>query len=242
MPILAAPTVKPLTSWSFSRYSDYKKCPQFFKFKHLMGMKEPGNAAMERGTKIHKLAEDYAKGKLKKLPSELSLFPEEFKHLRAQKTKVIEDSWTWTQNWQSETRWDDWKGAWLRVKLDAAYLNTQHNALVVIDHKTGKLNDYRKPEYREQLELYGLAGLLKYPDVKVVSPRLWYLDAGVIYPDGEKPDEPELEYNRADEPKLRKVWLQRIEPMFKDKQYRPKQSNECRGCHFRKDNGGPCQY
>jgi len=239
---MPTPAVKPLTSWSFSRYGDYKTCPQLFKFKHLMGLKEPGNQAMQRGSDIHTLAENYANGKLKILPKELGLFKEEFKSLRAQKIKVIEESWTWTSGWAQETTWNDWAGAWLRVKLDAAYVNVEHNALVIIDHKTGKLNDYRKPEYHEQLELYGLAGLLKYPDVKVVSPRLWYLDAGVIYPNPEKPDEPELEYTRADEARLKKIWLKRIEPMFKDKTCKPKQNYNCKWCHFRKDNGGPCQY
>lgn len=242
MPTLATPQVRPLTAWSFSRYSDYKTCPQLFKFKHLMGMKEPGNAAMQRGSDIHTLAESYTKGQTPKLPTELGLFKEEFADLKKQKYKYIEESWIWTKDWAAETVFNDWKGAWLRVKLDAAYLNPKHNALVVIDHKTGKLNDYRKPEYHEQLELYGLSGLIKFPEVKLVSPRLWYLDAGVIYPDGVKPDEPELEYTRADEPRLRKVWLARIKPMFSDTKCKPKPSKACDWCHFRKANGGPCVY
>jgi len=239
MPTPAPVSVKPISSWSFSRYSDYKQCPAKFKYKHIDKLKEPPNPAMERGSAIHKLAEDYALGKLPKLPVELKLFSEEFKRLKAEKVKVIEDQWTWSANWAGETAWNDWKGAWLRVKLDAAYLNTEYNALVIIDHKTGKLREDNHAEYREQLELYGLSGLLKYPDVKVVSPRLWYLDAGAIYPNGE-PHEPEIEYTRADEPKLKKIWLKRIEPMMKDKSFRPKQNQFCNWCHFRKSNGGPC--
>jgi PD-(D/E)XK nuclease superfamily len=241
MPTPAPLQLKPLTAWSFSRYGDYKKCPAFFKYKHLMGMKEPGNAAMQRGSDIHKLAEDYAKGLIKALPKELSLFKEEFADLRKQKVKFIEESWTWTQNWAAETTFNDWSGAWLRVKLDAAYLNVKANALVVIDHKTGKLNDYRKGEYEEQLELYALAGLVKFPDVAIVSPRLWYLDAGAIYPNGTEA-QPEKEFTRADEPRLRKIWLKRIEPMFKDKTCKPVPSAECQWCFFRKSNNGPCQY
>ena len=242
MPTPAAPRIRPLTAWSFSRYSDYKTCPALFKYKHLMGMKEPGNEAMQRGSDIHTIAERYTKGHITRLPPELSLFKDEFSSLKKQKHKYIEESWTWTKNWAGETAATDWNNAWLRVKLDAAYLNPQHNVLVVIDHKTGRLNDYKKPEYREQLELYGLSGLLKFPQVKAVSPRLWYLDAGVIYPDGAKPDEPELEYTRADEPRLRKLWLARIEPMFKDQTGKPKPSKACDWCHFRKSNGGPCKY
>lgn len=237
----AAAVRKPVTSWSFSRYSDYKQCPAKFAYKHLDRLVEPGNAAMERGSAIHTMAEQYAKGTLKALPKELSLFKEEFAALRKEKVKMIEESWTWTNNWASETTYNDWNSAWLRVKLDAAYLNEKASALVVIDHKTGRFSDYNLPEYGEQLELYGLAGLLKVPDAKIVSPRLWYLDAGVIYPSGE-PEQPELEYTRADEPRLRKIWLQRVKPMFADKTFKPKPNNKCTWCHYRKENGGPCQY
>lgn len=241
MPTLALPKIRPLIAWSFSRYNDYKKCPAFFCYKHLMGMKEPGNAAMNRGSDIHTLAERYTTKTLPKLPAELGNFKEEFKDLRAQKVKYVEESWTWTANWAGETSPTDWANAWLRVKIDCAYVNVPHNALVVIDHKTGKFNDYKLAEYLDQLEFYGLAGLIKFPDVRVVSPRLWYLDAGIIYPDGSE-KQPELEYFRADEPKLRKLWLKKIEPMFRDKTFKPTPNHDCTYCHYRKSNNGPCKY
>ena len=237
----ALPKMKPLTSWSFSRYSDYKKCPYFFKLKHLMGMKEPGSPAMQRGTDIHTLAENYTTGALKgPMPEELQLFSEEFVSLKKQKVKFVEESWTWTKDFQGETEWNDWSNAWLRVKLDVAYKNTQYNALVIIDHKTGKFDTYKLESYTEQLELYGLAGLLKFPDVDVVSPRLWYLDAGRIYPNAD--DEPELEFTRSDEKDLTALWLKRIEPMFKDTTCNPVPNSGCKWCHFRASNKGPCKY
>lgn len=241
MPTLAPVKLKPLTSWSFSRYGDYKKCPQMFKFKHLMGLKEPGNEAMQRGSDIHTLAERYAKGALPKLPVELGLFKEEFKKLKGEKIKYIEESWTWKQDWVGETTWNDWAGAWLRVKLDAAYINPTFNAVRIIDHKTGRMRDDKQSEYLEQLELYGLSGLLKFPDAKIVSPELWYLDAGVIYPDGGK-TQPELEYTQADVPALKKTWQMRIKPMFTDKKFKPTPGAACQWCHFRKSNNGPCQF
>ena len=33
--------IKPLTSWSFSRYSDYKTCPLKAKLKHIDKIQEP---------------------------------------------------------------------------------------------------------------------------------------------------------------------------------------------------------
>ena len=223
-----------VTSWSFSRYMDYLTCPAKFKFKHLLKMSEPPNKYMERGADVHKKAEDYTTGKLKTMPAELKLFKEEFNALKKQKVKFIEDNWAFTKAWDL-TQWNNWAECWLRVKLDAAYINLEHNALVVIDHKTGSMRDEKKAEYELQLELYGLAGLVQQPTVDLVSPRLWYLDHGVIYP-----EDTDIEYKRADEPKLKKKWEQRVIPMFADKQFKPKPNYTCDRCHYRKANGGPC--
>ena len=64
------PPPKMITSWSFSRYSDYQQCPAKAKYKHVLRMKEPPNDAMARGTAIHTMAEDYIKGKLNPLQVE----------------------------------------------------------------------------------------------------------------------------------------------------------------------------
>lgn len=228
--------IKKITSWSFSRYNVYSQCPKKAYFKFILKLQEPQGAAMKRGEDIHKLAEDYAKGLLSKLPKDLSLFKEEFKALKAQKVKFIEESWTFKSDW-SQTKWNDWTGAWLRVKLDAAYINPEHNALVVIDHKTGKYSDYKTAEYEEQLQLYGLAGLKQHPTVAVVSPRLWYLDHGIIHP-----SDTEIEYFRKDEKYLDKLWRDKTKPMLNDTTYKPRPGNACTFCHYKKDNGGPCKF
>lgn len=230
---------KPVTSWSFSRYTKYKQCPAKFKFNVVMGMKEPGNAAMDRGTDIHKLAENYVKGELPRLPAELALFKKEFVRLKKQKVKTVEDDWTWTKDWAHETHSKDWTGAWVRIKIDASYTNMQHEALVPIDFKTGKISDYKQVEYEEQLELYALGGLKKYPFVKIVAPQLWYLDQGVMWIG---PNDEQLEYTRADEKFLEKKWAAKIKPMFNDKTYKATPNHGCQWCHFRKSNGGPCKH
>lgn len=226
-------------SWSFTRYNDYKKCPAFFKFKHVDRIAEPPNAAMQRGTDIHKLAEDYTLGKKKTLPPELKLFAAQFAELKKQKIKVVEETWAFKADW-TETRYDDWNGCALRIKLDVAYTNVQHMALVPIDHKTGKCRDEEHSKYLEQLELYALGGLIKYPDIKVVSPRLWYLDHGIVFPD---PEETEIEYTPADLPKLKKSWEKKVFPMFQDKSFKPTPSDEaCKWCFYSKSKNGPCKF
>lgn len=236
MPIAAPALVK---SWSFSRYSDYRECPAKFKYKHLDKLSEPPSAAMARGTDIHKKAEDYAKGTLKALPPELKLMAPQFKTLKAQKIKFVEESWAFRRDW-SQTQWNDWNACWLRVKMDAAYVVPALSALVIIDHKTGKFRPERAVEYTEQLELYGLAGLAQQPEIQVVSPRLWYVDEGRVHPD---PEEHEIEFFRKDEDALKKKWEKRVAPMFNDRTFKPTPSeNACRWCHYRKSNGGPCKF
>jgi len=229
-------------SWSFSRYNEYKSCPAKFKYKNLDKLPEPPNKAMERGALIHKLAEDYTTGKEKKLAPELKLFELEFKALKGQKVKFVEESWAYKSDW-TQTTWNDWANCWLRVKLDVAYINVEHNALVIIDHKTGKYRDEKNAEYLEQLELYGTVGLTQHPTVDVVSPRLWYLDHGRIYPDPDtNPDEDEIEYFRKDAEKLRKKWVAQIKPMMTDRTFKPTPGAACTYCHYRKSNGGPCKF
>lgn len=239
--------IKPVTSWSFSRYSDYRRCPLMFKLKHLDKIQEPKNAAMERGSQIHELAEQYIKGVLPaKLPSELKAFEATFKRLRTLFKKrtagiVVEDDWAFRKDW-SQTQWNDWTGCWLRVKLDNAD-NEDPDVLVIRDWKTGKFREELNEEYVEQLELYALCGLLLYPHVKEVHPFLAYLDADVIYPD---PDAPTV-YTRADLPRLQKAWEKRVAPMFADKRFAPRPHDKCRFCFYGQSGiakGGPgkCKF
>lgn len=214
-----------ITAWSYSRYRDYEKCPLLAKFKHVDKLKEPPNEAMERGTLIHKLAEDFALKRVKKLPPELKQFKAKFTALQKQKL-LVEEQWAFNDKWGRV----DWfaKDAWCRVKMDASYQSKKE--VVVIDHKTGR---YREGEYTEQLELYALAALLIYTSAETVSCRLWFLDSG---------DEATYTATRADLPTLQKVWVTRTKAMLNDKRFAPKPGNHCRWCHFSKAKGGKCKF
>lgn len=233
--------LKPVTSWSFSRYHDYKSCPAKFKFKHLLKLPEPQNEAMARGDAIHKLAEKYIKGEGRTLPPELKLLGDEFKMLRALYKKklsgmVVEDNWSFTNEWH-QTRWDDWVKCWVRIKLDCAHVLVD-DVMVVTDWKSGKFRPDQNEAYLEQLELYALSALLLHPRIQQVKPRLGYIDQGLFYP--ENPEE--LVFTRADISRLKKLWEKRVKPMFVDKTFAPRPNNNCRWCHFRKSNGGPCKF
>lgn len=237
---------KQLTSWSFSRYSDYRQCPLKCKLKHLDKIAEPKNSAMERGSQIHTLAEQYITGKLTKLPSELKLFAAEFKRLKAQCKKkisgmVVEDNWAFTKDWD-ETAWNDWAKCWVRIKLDCAD-HEDDETLIITDWKTGKFRPELHEEYLEQLELYALAALLLYPHIQRVKPRLVYLDQGTVYP----AQNHELVFIRSDILKLKKLWAKRTKAMLNDKLFAPRPNNKCKWCWYGqsgKANGGPglCKF
>lgn len=242
------PEPKGITAWSYSRYRDWFKCPAMAKYKHVDRIKEPGNAAMDRGSAVGLAAEKYIKGETRKLAPELQTYKALFNELRAQFKKrpssmVVESTWAFTKDWD-ETRWDDWKNCWLRVKVDCGRL-TDRTTMDVIDWKTGKFRQDEVESYMEQLELYALAGLVLNETVELVIPRLVYLDLGRIYPNGE--DEPQVRYTRADIPKLKKTWDKRTRPMFADRKFAPRPNDKCRWCFYGqsgKANGGPglCKF
>lgn len=222
---------KVFTSWSFSRYSDWKECPRRAMYKHLDKRKEPGSKAMDRGTEIHAKADGYILGTKRNIPKELKSLEAEYKELRAMgKRKVsVEVMWGLTKEW-AVTAWDNWAQCWARVKMDAHYMIPDQNVLGVDDHKTGQI----KPEpHREQLELYATSGLIYFPKVPKVRARLLYTDHG-------KTDE--LIVERKELPSLIKTWDRRVKPMFADKQFPPKPGRHCSWCPHSKSKGGPCEY
>lgn len=230
-----------ITSWSFSRYADYKNCPLKFKLKHVDKLNEPPNEAMARGAAIHTLAEEYIKGKGRTVPPELKLFEVELKALRKQFKKsingmVVEDNWSFTKDWE-ETEWNNWVNCWVRIKLDCAH-HAEADVMVVTDWKTGKFRPEQNDEYIEQLELYALAALMLHPHLKEVRPRLVYLDVGVSFPTADNP----IVFTQADVPKLKKLWEKRTKPMMSDTTFAPRPNDKCKWCHFRKSNGGPCKF
>jgi len=214
-----------ITSWSYSRYSLYEECPAKAKYKFIDKLPEPGNAAMERGNTIHKLAELYTKGEIKKLPPELKLFKEEFAELKKSKP-IVEETWAFTSKWQ-KTTYNDWTGCAVRIKVDVACPDDE--TLYVIDHKTGKPRD----GYDAQLSLYALGGMLMFPKAKIISTQLWYLDAGETVA---------KEYQADQLTSLMLDWDKRTRPMLSDTRFAPKPGNGCRWCPYSKSKGGPCKF
>jgi hypothetical protein len=224
-------SAQPITAWSFSRWTTYESCPLKAKFLYVDKLKEPDSSAQARGTAIHKLAEDYTTGKIKTLPGELKAFATEFKKLRGLKPQV-ELQWAFTSSW-SPTGWFD-KNAWCRIKLDVLVM--KHGQYVLVDHKTGR----QYPEHIEQLELYALGGFCSISEAQEIEAQDWYLDVEKLTKGQDRILGEDFKRDQLTE--LKDLWASRTRAMLLDLRFDPKPSDKCRFCHFRKVNGGPCQY
>lgn len=225
---------KQFTSWSYSRLQDYDPkrggCPRFAAWKHLARLPTAGSPAMDRGTAVHTGAEHFVLGKVKKALPELKLVQPVLEKLKSLKRRVqTEAMWGFDKMWRS-CAWDDWANCWLRVKMDAHYLAPEEPVLEMIDWKTGK----PKPEqHKEQLKLYGAAGLVRYPDIERAHGVLHYTDHGT---------KEELTVVRKEQVTLMKYWEKAVTPMFNDKRFAPHPGPKCRYCDFSKSKGGACEF
>ena len=227
-----------LTSWSFSRWVTYDQCPYLAKIKFIDKMQEPSAPAMARGDAVHKAAEAYIKGVRDDLAPELDAFRDELAGLRKRRAEtpqsiMVEETWAFRADW-SLTRWNDWNGCWLRIKVDCAEVRDD-GTLLIEDWKTGKFREEMQQQYLMQLDLYALGALKAFPAILAVNPMLIYTDQDVVH-HTRKP------YARSDEERLQKSWERRVAPMMADETFRPTPSDKCRWCHFRAAKGGPCTY
>ena len=173
-----------ITSWSFSKLQDFEKCKFLCYLKHDQKIPEPDRVlkpgqtefANDRGTRIHDAAEHYVDGSGVFI-TELRKFEPEFNKLRnlyGAKVVELEGEWGMDEDWEIAP----WKGAWLRLKLDALVHTGKHTA-VVIDYKSGKKWG-NEVKHAQQLQLYALVTFLRYPYLEEVTAELWYVDVDEI--------------------------------------------------------------
>lgn len=243
---LAPLTIRALTSWSYSRYADYKQCPRKAKHKYIDKMAEPGNDAMRRGSDMHKSLELYIKGGIRTLPADLrSAFPDEVKAMRkayaamlkhpTDTTSIqVEMSLGFTKDWvQCSTT--DWDNCWLRIKIDVGQV-TGDKTVTATDWKSGRYRPDEQLAYEEQMELYAIGVFITMPDVDTVIPRLGYVDHNIWH----KPRP--AGYLRQELPELKAKWKKRVAPFFADKVFAPRPNDRCNWCAFSAAKGGPCKF
>jgi hypothetical protein len=175
-----------IRSWSHSKLVEADKCMRRVWLMHDQRIPEPQRPlppgktehANDRGTRIHTGCELYVKGEADILvPEAEKHFGPEIDFLRVlygEGVVSLEGEWGVDQEWEP----CDWKTAWHRCKLDALVFPDPTEA-IAIDYKTGKRWG-NEVKHGEQMTLYALNTVLRYPEVERVRTELWYLDQNEI--------------------------------------------------------------
>jgi hypothetical protein len=231
-----------LTTWSFSTYTQYLKCPFSVCLQNVqrIRMPEERSETMMRGSDAHLAAKEYVSTKVQPmLPQSLQVFQPELDALRKAKA-MVEQEWAFNRNWQLTT----WlaNDVWVRMKVDA--IKTTQKLISIIDYKTGRVY----PDHKQQRSLYALGGLLL-----IKLGRLQYIDKkGKINNVSQDASVAAAHYyldttQRAEEtftsarlPMLKSEWETRTKEMLEDTNFNTITGTHCRWCKFRKSNGGPC--
>jgi RecB family exonuclease len=221
-----------ITAWSHSRWACYEECPRKAYYKFIKKLPEPQGEALARGSEIHSKIEKYlVKGG--RVPPDIHKDVTPYvKELRKARVSV-ELQLAFDTEWRP-VEWFS-RAAWCRIMIDALrdpVVDEPEPYCEVIDWKTGKVKE--QGEYDTQLELYGLAGLLCFPRVAKVNSKLVFTDHGVTYTGPT--------FTTKDADTLKKLWVKRTKAMLKDTKFSPNPGSACRWCHFKKNNGGPCDY
>lgn len=213
-----------ITSWSYSRYGKHENCAQSAYYTYVDKHPDPAGPAAARGTGIHKEAEDFVGGDIEELPESLIQFENEFFELRDDISDVHrEEQWGFSAGWRKAS----WKKAWARMVLDAHYVVGKEGT--AIDYKTGKI----RSSHGDQMELYAVGMFIRYPKIKTVAAKLWYLDHGVI--DAEV-------FSREIFDDLKEKWSAKVAPLLSDTTFAPNPGRfPCAWCGHNVNAGGPCE-
>lgn len=219
-------TEQKLHRWSYSLWGQFKKCPKSVKYGKIDKLPQPPVPAMERGTKIHLLAEHFLKGNVKGVPKELAKLKPEYLELKKAKPEHIEEFWSLGRKWQRVK--DGFRDGWFTLKADAA-LAPRKGVAIGIDHKTGRYY----PTHDEQAELTAVMLQKWYPDADGYEVEFFYTDQGEVQSYVFKP---KYLSKRHD------YWREQGEMLMAERKFLATPSQDaCKWCAFRSDKGGPCQ-
>lgn len=226
-----------IVAWSYSRLDCYNSCPRQFEYRHVLKLQEPKAAPMMRGIVIHNEAAAFLDCSVDEVPDSCEKFEDQFWELRDLKP-IVEQKWAFTKGWRSTNYFN--KKVRVRVTLDVL-VNYGDGTADMIDHKTGKYYPGNE-SYLDQQTLFAAAVMKKFSDIHKVTARLWFLDTG---------DEEITELTRDEAFEDLAVLQDKADIMMKATRFPPTPSWKCGGvrkdgttwgCHWRKSNGGPCEF
>lgn len=212
------------TRHSYSSISTYEGCPAQYKFSYLDKLEYPASSHMARGTRLHKMAEDFVTGAVELVHFDLKKIGTTLQVLKSQGAKA-EEIWMLDEFWLPTTNKDE---ARTKSIIDVHY--KIDDVVYLKDYKSGQMYD----DHREQLEFYGIMALCIYPESKRVETSALYIDTGYEGMQGS--------IIRGMLPKLRQRWEDKITKLENDNDFEPRPGPRCRGCPYAKGKGGPCMY
>lgn len=237
------PKVRYRFAWSYSRYSSYKQCPAQYRYKHILKLPEPKAPALERGGQIHDLMAMIMEGKEDQevLKDIINGYPElkaeiaECKNLYQENGGGVEQQLAITNDWE-KAEWFE-KDTWCRGIVDYWSNNAfGEGHAYLVDWKTGKYNNYALKNYQEQLELFCAILFANDSTIKTITPALFFLDAGLIWPEKLKKI-PRIKSND----RIIVSWQERAMYMEQDTEWNPTPNPLCKWCTFSRTKGGPCK-
>lgn len=235
-------TERIITAGSYSRLKDYEKCPWMLWLKagEKRDMSHVDTTAMDRGTLIHKEAEDFVKGE-GDFTKNLAKFKEYFKEVRDEYIAgdvLVEEDWGFNEDWGVTGWWDP--DVRYRVKLDTFRVTARDEdnepiAGIPTDYKTGKKFG-NEISHNQQGQLYAISSFLRMPKLEYAEVEFIYLDHGLK----SKPKK----YTREQAMKFLPSWQARFQKMFEDREFKPKANKiTCKWCPFGPQNGdGFCAW
>lgn len=216
-------------AWSYTRLQCYESCAFQYKCRHIDKLDEPKSEQMWRGIKVHNELAKFLDGTERMCPPSAGSFTDLMHELKGM-NPVVEQKWAFDRRWRPTGYFQ--KNVRVRMTCDVSMIYDDNTA-EVIDHKTGKYRPDDQDAYIDQLTLFA-GGLVKLmPQVQEVTARLWYVDTG---------DEEIMEFTKREALDGLSDLEERADKMLEVRRFPPNPSWKCRYCHFRRENGGPCEH
>ena len=222
MPILFDLSKRP-TRHSYSAIKKYLECPTAYALSYIQKLADPPSAAMMRGTRLHKLAEDYMGNADMAVPYDIKKIGLKIYQLRQYGAKP-EAVWMVTKDWLPT---ESPAHARLKAIIDVHWLDK--DVLRLHDYKSGR--EY--PSHSDQLELYSAVGLCQFPHARRADGSAIYIDSGK--------EGAERGIIREMLPHILKRWTTYLDTIDSDVEFRPTAGGHCKRCSYGISKGGPCE-
>jgi len=186
-PTIQEQTDPPIKNWSVSALQSFRQCQYKVYLRQVKRLKPKENQFAQRGINIHDEAEKYIKGEADTLSETFKYYKDRMEGFRKRYSSgniSIEEKWAFDCYW-GPVEWNDYDNIWCRVILDVGEFESE-TSYKITDFKTGKKFG-NEGKHGEQLIVYAVAVVHRFPQVQHVAGEFLYLD---------QKDTLEREYNR----------------------------------------------